>query len=212
MMLILGLLLCISQVRSQSADTVFVFTKEEATGVDTKWTWEIERKFDLAANERLELTINTQGITGTLENGDVVTLGDHWHFEGTFRDDTTYSSNPFMVAGGLAECDDETKCGSTAYVYKCDFSTSTDHKSTIVNGKTAQSLTVTFMIKGNDNFCESVDEITSGLANWAKMVLIITIVTLVLCVLCVILVCCGVVKCCCVQQQPNTVVVETAKY
>jgi len=209
MMLILGLLLCISQV--QSDDTQFLFTPDNAMGADSSWSWKIERTFTLAADQELELTINTQGMTGISPDGDDVTLGEHYEFEATFQGMSTYNTDyNFMVVNGLAACSDQQDC---AYLYKCDFKKEIS-KSKIKNGKTPQSIKVTFDITGNDvsGHCAFLDDVATGLANWAKTVLIITIVTLVLCVLCVVLVCCGVVKCCCVQQQPNTVVVETAKY
>jgi len=208
--LFLGLLLCIFQVRSQSSDTTIVLTKEDAKGTTNAWSWQAIRQYDLAASENLKLTINTADLTGTKQNGDVVTLGDHYQFELLVEDPQGYSADAELrVAGGFAPCTDKTDCAYTNYV--CNPSKGVD-EATIVNGATAQTVKVTINIKGNDDGqCGVINEFVEGWATWVKTLVIISIVSLVLCILCVVLVCCGVVKCCCGQQN-NQVVVETAKY
>jgi len=210
-MLILGLLLGLSQ--AQTTHTVnFVFDKNDAIGNGNKWVWSKTETVDFAANDKADITYTFTNIVGTNNAGETVTLTDHYVMEISYEDENGSSlDSELRVAGAYGTCTDKDDCDITQH--ECDFNRN-GGTSVAQNGATAQKVKIQVTIEGGDpdNWCNFLNSLSEGLADWARTVLIITIVTLVLCVLCIVLVCCGVVKCCCMQQQPNNVVIEQAKY
>lgn len=197
MMLIFVLLLCMN-VRAQVETFKLTPSDAEQNSYSAGWTWNtLPRYFQFAAGETKQFAVDLSGMTGAKDDGETVTLTDHYRV-GVHLDSTNQITGYFECTAFEDETDP-----TCSYASVCNPSLGTQTFN-VKNTGEAQEIGISFSADGDDGLCEVGEEVL----NWLKTFLIIIGVSFALCICLIVLGCMGVISCCCFQRKPQTQVIR----